>query len=52
MRLDIPFEEPRSIGRRESEIPPPTEVESLRVPESPITRRLERLQERADENGK
>jgi hypothetical protein len=50
MRLDIPFEEPRSIRRLESEIPPPTEVESPRVPESPITRRLERLQERAHEN--
>lgn len=50
MRLDIPFEEPRSIRRRESEVPPPSEVEPPRVPESPITRRLERLQERAQEN--
>lgn len=50
MRLDIPFEEPRSIRRWESEIPPPTEVEPPRVPESPITRRLERLQQRAQEN--
>lgn len=50
MRLDIPFEEPRSIRRRESEVPPPSEVEPPRVPESPITRRLERLQQRAQEN--
>lgn len=50
MRLDIPFEEPRSIRPRESEIPPPSEVEPPRVPESPIARRLERLQQRAQEN--
>ena len=50
MRLEIPFEEPRSIRRRESEVPPPSEVEPPRVPESPITRRLQRLQERAHEN--
>ena len=50
MRLDIPFEEPRSIRRRESEVPPPSEVEPPRVPESPITRRMERLQQRAQEN--
>jgi len=50
MRLDIPFEEPRSIRRRESEVPPPSEVEPPRVPESPITRRLERLHQRAQEN--
>jgi hypothetical protein len=50
MRLDIPFEEPRSIRRRESEVPPASEVEPPRVPESPITRRLERLQQRAQEN--
>ena len=50
MRLDIPFEEPRSIRRRESEVPPPSDVEPPRVPESPITRRLERLQQRAQEN--
>ena len=50
MRLDIPFEEPRSIRRRESEVAPPSEVEPPRVPESPITRRMERLQQRAQEN--
>jgi hypothetical protein len=50
MRLDIPFEEPRSIRRRESEVPPPSEVEPPRVPKSPIARRLERLQQRAQEN--
>jgi hypothetical protein len=50
MRLDIPYDQPRSIRRRESEVPPPTEVELPRVPESPITRRLERLQQRAQEN--
>jgi hypothetical protein len=50
MRLDIPFEEPRSIRRRESEVLPLSEVEPPRVPESPITRRLERLQQRAQEN--
>src|SRR6266481_4931759 len=50
MRLDIPSEEPRSIRRRESEIPPPSDVEPTRVPESPIARRLERLQQRAQEN--
>jgi len=50
MRLDIPNDEPRSIRRRESEIPPPTEVEPPRVPESPITRRMERLQDRAHQN--
>jgi hypothetical protein len=50
MKLDIPFEEPRSIRRRESEVPRPSEVEPPRVPESPIARRLERLQQRAQEN--
>src|SRR5260370_14728820 len=50
MRLDIPFEAHRSIRRRESEVPPPSEVEPPRVPESPIARRLERLQQRAQDN--
>jgi hypothetical protein len=49
MRLDIPFEEPRSVRRQESEVPPLSESEIV-VPESPLTHRIERLQERAREN--
>ena len=55
MRLDIPFEERRYVRQQEPEFAPPpapTEVEptQLRVPASPLTRRIERLQERAREN--
>src|SRR2546422_6323030 len=44
MRLEIPHDERRYIRRREPEIPPP------RVLESPLTRRVEKLQERARAN--
>jgi len=55
MRLDIPHDERRYVRQQEPEIAPPpapTEVEptQLRVPASPLTRRIERLQERAREN--
>jgi hypothetical protein len=55
MRLDIPHDERRYVRRQEAEVPPPrapSEVEpaQLQVPASPLTRRIERLQERAREN--
>jgi len=55
MRLDIPRDDRRFVRRQEAEVPPspaPSEVEpaQLQVPASPLTRRIERLQERAREN--
>ena len=55
MRLDIPHDERRYVRPREAEVPPPqapSEVEAaqLQVPASPLTRRIEGLQERAREN--
>ena len=55
MRLDIPHDAHRYVRQQEPDLPPPpapTEVEptQLRVPASPLTRRIERLQERAREN--
>jgi hypothetical protein len=55
MRLDIPHDERRYVRQQEPEIaqpPAPTAIEptQLRVPASPLTRRIERLQERAREN--
>ena len=55
MRLDLPHYEHRYVRRQEAEVPPPrapSEVEpaQLQVPTSPLTRRIERLQERAREN--
>jgi hypothetical protein len=55
MRLDIPHDERRYVRQQEPEIAPPpapAEVEPTQVlvPASPLTRRIERLQERAREN--
>ena len=56
MRFDIPHDEHRYIRSHEPDLPPPPpvsrEVEPTqpRIPASPLTRRLERLQERAREN--
>ena len=56
MRFDIPHDQRRYIRSHEPDLQPPPpvarEVEptQLRVPASPLTRRVERLQERAREN--
>jgi hypothetical protein len=55
LRLDLPHDERRYVRPQEAEAAPPrtpTQVEpaQLRVPASPLTRRVERLQERAREN--
>jgi len=55
MRLDIPRDDRRHVRRREEEVPPPRlsrefEPIQIRVPASPLTRRVARLQERAREN--
>ena len=56
MRLDIPHDDRRYVRRREAEVPPPppqsrvSEPIQIRVPASPLTRRLEKLQKRASEN--
>jgi hypothetical protein len=55
MRLDIPHDERRYVRRPEAEVSAPRaprefEPTQLRVPASPLTRRVERLQERAREN--
>jgi hypothetical protein len=55
MRLDIPHDERRYVRPQEAEAAPPrvpseVKLAQLRVPASPLTRRIERLQERAREN--
>ena len=56
MRLDIPHDDRRYVRRREGEVPPPppmsrvSEPTQIRVPASPLTRRVEKLQKRASEN--
>jgi len=56
MKLDIPHDDRRYVRRREIEIPPSPlmsrepEPLQVRVPDSPLTRRVEKLQKRASEN--
>src|ERR1700730_3377437 len=56
MRLDIPHDDRRYVRRREAEVPPPppmsrgSEPTQIRVPASPLTRRVEKLQKHASEN--
>jgi hypothetical protein len=56
VRLDIPHDDRRYVRRREVEVPPPPPISrepapvQIRVPDSPLTRRVEKLQKRASEN--
>jgi hypothetical protein len=56
VRLDIPRDDRRDVRRREEEVPPPPPISrvsepiQIRVPASPLTRRVEKLQKRASEN--
>jgi hypothetical protein len=49
MRLDIPHDESESVGRRERDISDSGAL-TVAVPQSPLTRRIEQLQQRAQEN--
>jgi len=56
VRLDIPHDDRRYVRRREVEVPPPPPISrepapvQIRVPDSPLTRRVEKLQKRTSEN--
>jgi hypothetical protein len=55
MRFEIPRDDRRYVRRREIEVPPPSparepEKKQIHVPESPLTRRVAKLQQRASEN--